>query len=102
MSMSTTPKEILEAVIYDMDCASQTGFTQIRVLTRFALQSMEDPSAHLCIENVAATLSIISSIAFDAENNINSMAENHGCNYVDEAALRRSNAADQHIKSRKG
>lgn len=100
--MSTTPKEILEAAILEIDSLSQTGFSQIQVLTQFALASMEQPAGHLTIDRVATALSIISSIAADIENVINCIAETHGCNYVDQAALRRSNAAEEHGKSMTG
>lgn len=79
----------LRDAVLNMDCLSQTGFSQIAAIARLSLLAMETPAAqqHTC--TLATALEAIQTIADDIQSCINSTAEGVGCNYIDSPARRR-------------
>lgn len=74
-----------------MDSLSESGFSEIASIAKMALAYLETPNVALHVEDIANALSAIQGKAEDIKNCINYQAEEVGCNYVDEAKIRRLN-----------
>lgn len=88
---AATPAQLREAIT-EMDSMAQGAFSEIATMAKLALASLETPKGCDDIESIARVLSFICSKALDAENYINSMAEDVACNYKDQAMQRRWDA----------
>lgn len=82
--MTTATLDQLSNAITEMDGMAQGALNEIGVIADLALASMKTPDAYRNPEIFATVLSAIWSKAFDAKNCINSMAEDVGCNYINE------------------
>jgi hypothetical protein len=78
-----------------MDSLSQSGFSEIAIIAKLALKSLETPDGHRSVSmgDIAVALDAIWEKAECIKDRINSEAEQVGCNYVDEAHCRRMDAA---------
>jgi len=95
--MATATIQQLREAVNEIDCMSQTSFTEIATFAKLALNLLETPRAYENQEALACILGAIWAKSKDAENYINVMAEGVACNFKNEAALRR---ADAHRKAR--
>lgn len=89
-SVAPTIPQLRDA-IESMDSLSEIGFSEIASIAKMALAYLETPNVGFRIEDIANALSAIQWKAEDIKNCINCQAEEVGCNYVDEAKLRRLN-----------
>lgn len=71
----------LRGVITDMGAISQGGFTDIATVAQMALLWLDSPNKAAHMEVVAQALKLIWCRAEDAENSINAVAEDVGCNF---------------------
>lgn len=81
--------ERLRDAITEIDSMSQSAFSEIATIAKLALASLEKPEAYKNPEAMAHVLQAIWGKALDAENYINCIAEQVGCNYIDNAERRR-------------
>jgi hypothetical protein len=88
---AATPAKLREAIT-EMDSMAQDAFSEIATIAKLALASLETPEGYSNIEGIARVLNFICGKALDAENYINCTAEGVGCNYKDQAMLRRWDA----------
>lgn len=70
--------------ISSIDCMSQTQLGQISALCTAMLRAMETPGFWRHPLNVAEMLGLIKYTADDLMNCVNCVAENVGCNFVDD------------------
>lgn len=70
--------------INSIDCMSQTQLGQISALCTAMLRAMETPGFWRHPLNVAEMLGLIKYTADDLMNCVNCVAENVGCNFVDD------------------
>lgn len=89
-SVAPTVPQLRDAIEL-MDSLSESGFSEIASIAKMALAYLEAPNVGLRIEDIANALSAIRGKAEDIKNCINYQAEEVGCNYVNEAQLRRLN-----------
>ena len=89
-SVAPTVPQLRDA-IESMDSLSESGFSEIASIAKMALAYLETPNVALHVEDIANALSAIQGKAEDIKNCINYQAEEVGCNYVDEAKIRRLN-----------
>lgn len=85
---STPEIQKLRDTVRFMDNLSQNGFSEITAIARLALASLETPEGHHNLQCIVYAFRLISEKAQDVEGAINSMAEEVGCNYKDDALLR--------------
>ncbi|WP_156924333.1 hypothetical protein [Derxia gummosa] len=85
----------LHAVIEDMDAMAQDGFSRISSLVEVLLCAMESTTRYPSNSSIAHTLLTIQSIADDNENGVNSLAEDMGCNFIDDRQRARWNAEEK-------
>lgn len=83
----------LRETIEEVDSMVQRGCSAIAAMARLALKSLEHPDGHRDMDGLACLLHTIWDKAADVENDVNSSAEEVGCQYVDEAERRRWAAA---------
>lgn len=77
--------EKLRNKIRELDCLSQSAFSQIAALAKLALKSLEVPDPHgHNLESLARAFEMIWTTAETTENNINGEAEEVGCHFIDE------------------
>ena len=93
--MATATPDQLREVVTEMDSAAQGAFSEISAIAKLALAYLETPGAYSDFEGLARVLTAIWGKATDAENHINSMAEEVACNYKDQAMYRRMHALRQ-------
>lgn len=86
-----TTKQLCNAVT-EMDSAAQGAFSEIATIAKLTLASLETPEAYTNPESLATVLNAIFDRATDAENSINAMAEDVGCNYKSQSMNRRMDA----------
>lgn len=86
-----TTKQLCNAIT-EMDSSAQHAFGQIRAIAELALASLEKPETYSTLESIAQVLIAIGEKATSAEDHINAMAEDVGCNYKDPAERRREGA----------
>lgn len=80
----------LKSTVNDIDAQSQDGCSEIAAIAKLTLTAMEVPDKSVCgHELIAQALKAIWHKAEDTQNYINCMAEDVGCNWTDEAFLRR-------------
>lgn len=82
----------LQARIRSIDAESQRGFGQIAALAKVAFTALETEAGSVDSESMAQVFACILEKAHEAEDAINAMAEDAGCNYVDAAYNRRIGA----------
>lgn len=87
--MSATTIEKLQDVISGMDSMAQDSFSEIAAIAKLVLASLENPVLCDDLNTIATALEAIRSKAQEAEDRINSLAEEVGCNYENEAHQRR-------------
>lgn len=85
----------LRSTITEIDSLAQNAFTEIATLSRLALASLETSQGVIDLESLACVLGAIYVKALGAESDINSQAEEVGCNYKDAARTRRFEARRQ-------
>lgn len=90
--MSKPSIDALRSTVELLDSVSQETFARIKALCKVTLLSMEQHARPVDMEDVARVLMQIEQAADEAENCINGEAENVGCNYKDEAWIRRIDA----------
>lgn len=88
----------LQETIADMDAISQDGFSRISALTELLLSTMESPDCFPSMANVAHVLALIRATAFDHENSVNSLAEDMGCNFINDRERRRWAAEEAQLR----
>lgn len=88
---AATPAQLRKAIT-EMDSMAQGAFSEIATMAKLVLASLETPKGCDDIESIAYVLTAIFGKALEAENSINSMAEDVACNYKDQAMLRRWDA----------
>lgn len=87
--------EKLQHTIRGMDGMAQDALSEIAAIAKLLLASLENPVVCYDSNTIARALGAIRSKALDAENCITAYAEEMGCNYVDEAFMRRIAARRQ-------
>lgn len=97
--MNTKTTEKLQDVISGIDSIAQDAFSEIAAIAKLVLASLEDPVICDDLNTIAAAIEAIRSKALDAENCINTCAEEVGCNYENEAHQRRWAARRQARKA---
>lgn len=75
--------------IQTMDALAQESLKQISAVASLALTSLETPSGRHNTEAIAQVLTLIDAEAVALEERISREAENHGCQWRDEAEQRR-------------
>ena len=91
----------LRFIIKDIDSLAQGAFSEIASFASAALFSLEQPNTYLrgfAMDDIANFLNAIKDRAQTTEDSINSLAEEVGSNYVDEAQRKRwgaKQAADE-------
>lgn len=94
-AMAKNPRvKSLEAVVYDIDAISQSGFDRIEAIATLISISLESPAGYFPkhIGTISHAMDAIRAIAEDASECINARAENVECNYEDDGFKRRSDA----------
>lgn len=86
-----TPEQLREAVT-EMDSMAKSTFGEIAAIAKLALASLERPEAYIDLEGLARILSSIWGKALSAETCIGNYAQEVGCDYKDQAMLRRLDA----------
>lgn len=84
-------KDLQEAV-RSMDASAQRGFGEIASIAMAAAALLETPHGQRNPSDLANLFQTIHALAEEVENQINSEAEKFGCDYVDPAWQRRSDA----------
>ena len=90
--MATPTTQQLRNAVTEIDTMAQGAFSEIAAIAKLALATLETPAAYIDPESMAILLNAIWGKAIDAENYINVEAEGVGCNYIDQAERRRSDA----------
>ena len=98
---STDVKELHDTIEF-IDHISSDASSEIVSIAKLALFRLESPDAYMHLNDIANALSAIWVKAMDANNSISVEAEGVGCNYVDEAQMRRLNAQSASYKIIKG
>jgi len=93
--MATPTTKQLRRTVTAMDSVAQGAFSEIAAIAKLALASLETPAAYADPESMGIVLTLILDKAMGAEDHINSLAEKVGCNYIDQAERRRSDARRQ-------
>lgn len=95
-SDANTAQEVatLRVTIRDIDSLSQCELAKVAAIAQLALAYLETPEAYQHPDRIAYALQAIRDTAMDAENCINAMAEDAGCNHVGEREARRYQAWD--------
>lgn len=82
----------LRDVVREMDGVASEGLSEIAVIARLALDSLENPETYLHLEKIAVALEAIWGKALEYENTINADAEGAGCSHTNVRRRRRSEA----------
>lgn len=85
---------MLRTTIRNMDSLSQSELSKVAAIAQLALAYLETPEAYKHPDRIAYALLAIKDTAMDAENCINGMAEDAGCNHMSEREARRQQAHD--------
>lgn len=88
---SSELQKLRDSIIW-MDCLSQNGLSEIASIAKLALSRLETPDGYRNLDDIANALTVISVLAEDTQNCINSQAEDVGCHYIDVARRRRQEA----------
>jgi hypothetical protein len=89
---ATDELQTLRSAVQMADALSQGGMSKIASIARVVLKSLELPGGETRLEDIAQALITIEEIASLTEDQINSHAEEVGCNYLDDRAGRRMDA----------
>lgn len=87
--MSVSEIDQLRNAVEEMDCFAGAAFSEIDTIARLALAAMELPRTSQSIDLFASALQAIAARASAAENDVNVVAEQVGCNYLDKARVLR-------------
>lgn len=98
MSAKSTDIESLQNTVRAMDCIASDALSEIAAVARLALSAMESPTSHPSPETFARVFTTILKTADDIKDCIGRYAEDAGCEYSDDASMRR---LDAHIASQK-
>ena len=83
----------LRGAITEMDRLAQHALNGVAAMAQMAVESMERPEFYLDHEILAQILNSIVAKARRAEVDINEVAGNVDCSFIDEAMLRRQEAS---------
>ncbi|VVE14981.1 hypothetical protein PIN31115_02826 [Pandoraea iniqua] len=78
MSEQSTIHDLRTAII-DMDALSQSGFREIRAISKLALMALETPNGQRSVEEMAMAFETIWGLCESCEGSINAHAEQVGC-----------------------
>lgn len=81
-----------------MDCLTYHALSEIAAIARLALSAMESPTSRPALETFAQAFITITRIADDTKDSTGRYAEDAGCEYSDDASMRR---LDAYIASQK-
>ena len=90
--MNKATPEQLRSAITQMDRLAQSTLNGVAAMAQIALEAMERPEFYRDHENLAQILNTIVAKARRAEIDINEVAGNVDCSFIDEAMLRRQEA----------
>lgn len=90
--MNKATPEQLRGAITQMDRLAQNTLNGVAAMAQVVLEAMERPEFYRNLENMAQILSAIVTKARRAEGDINEVAGNVDCSFIDEVMLRRQEA----------
>ncbi|KAB8311964.1 hypothetical protein EH228_08950 [Erwinia endophytica] len=95
---TTSRINLLSAAVRDMDCLSKTELAEISSIAQLALAWMETPQGYLDPEVIASALNAIRYKADNLSECIGVESGSVGCEYTDDARVRRIHAREEAIR----
>lgn len=92
MSAKSPDFRSLQNTVRAMDCLASNALSEIAAIARLALSAMESPTSHPAPETFAKVFTTILKTADDIKDCIGRYAEDAGCEYSDDASMRRLDA----------